>query len=155
MGDVARVDAWIDRSRVIPTKYVDAPATIMFQFKSLWRYGVLDFAYMLNLVMDSIYYADDDRVEVIGDKGVIFINRCDRPPCRRGRRSRMAGRPLSQSKRFEWHAELYRLHPASDRRAHKGRPTEVSPGKAVLAFSLAALKLVRPKDLEVAYEIAR
>jgi predicted dehydrogenase len=76
MGDVARVYAWMDRSRVIPTKYVDAPATIMFQFKSPLRYGVLDFAHTPGMVMDSIYYADDDRVEVIGDRGIILVNRC-------------------------------------------------------------------------------
>ena len=35
--------------------------------------------------MDSIYYADDDRVEIIGGKGILFVNRCtartvDLPP---------------------------------------------------------------------------
>ena len=126
MGDVARVYAWIDRSRVIPTKYVDAPATIMFQFKSPRRYGVLDFAHTPNLVMDSIYYADDDRVEVIGDKGVIFINRCtartvDLPPLmlfKDGRDDHGAGRALRVAR------QLHRLHAASDRCAHEGRPTQ-------------------------------
>ena len=76
MGDVERVYAWIDRTPVVPTKYLDAPATIMFQFKSARRYGVLDFAHTPRTRIESLYYADDDRVEVIGDRGILFINRC-------------------------------------------------------------------------------
>lgn len=49
MGEVEKVYAWIDRSTVVPTKYVDAPATIMFQFKKSRRYGMLDFAYTPNM----------------------------------------------------------------------------------------------------------
>ena len=42
MGEVERVYAWIDQSPIMPQMYVDAPATIMFQFKAPRRYGVLD-----------------------------------------------------------------------------------------------------------------
>jgi predicted dehydrogenase len=50
MGDVERVYAWMDKSPVggmIPRNVaeVDAPATMMFQFKSPRRYGVLDCAH--------------------------------------------------------------------------------------------------------------
>jgi predicted dehydrogenase len=76
MGGVERVSAWIDRSPVVPTKYVDAPATIMFQFKSPRRYGVLDFCHAPDTRIESAYYADDNRIEVIGEKGVLFVNRC-------------------------------------------------------------------------------
>ena len=143
MGDVARVYAWIDRSRVIPTKYVDAPATIMFQFKAPRRYGVLDFAHTPNLVMDSIYYADDDRVEVIGDKGIIFINRCtartvDLPPLMLFKDGRTSAVPVE---RTEWHDSFIDCtRHLIDVLTKGGQPRLDGPtGKAVLAFSLAAL----------------
>jgi len=149
MGDVARVYAWIDRSRAVPVlpRYVDAPATIMFQFKAPRRYGVLDFAHTPNMVMDSTYYADDDRVEVIGERGIIFINRCtartvDLPPLMLFRDGKTTPIPVD---RFEWHdsfvdctRHLLDVLPVG------GRPSLDGPtGRAVLAFSLAALESAR------------
>mgnify|MGYP001032881168 CR=1 FL=1 len=75
MGQARRVAAWIDQTPVAPGIKVDAPATIMMQFKRKRSYGVFDIAHTPNIVMDSKYYSDDDRVEVIGEKGIIFINR--------------------------------------------------------------------------------
>ena len=48
----------------------------MFQFQGKRKYGTLDFASTPNMVMDTRYYSDDDRVEIIGDKGILIINRC-------------------------------------------------------------------------------
>jgi predicted dehydrogenase len=147
MGPVERVYAWMDKSPVgggIPRQVaeVDAPATIMFQFKSPRRYGVLDFAHTPNMVMDSIYYADDDRVEVIGDRGILFINRCtartvDLPPLMMFRDGKTTPIPVE---RVAWHdsfvdctrhlLEVFRdgAQPVLD------GPT----GRAVLQFALAA-----------------
>ena len=159
MGDVARVYAWIDRSRAVPVlpRYVDAPATIMFQFKAPRRYGVLDFAHTPNMVMDSIYYADDDRVEVIGDKGILFINRCtartvDLPPLMLFKNGVTAPVPVE---RVEWHDSFIDCtRHLIDVLTRGGQPRLDGPtGKAVLAFSLAALKSaregieVRPDDI--------
>jgi len=157
MGPVERVAAWIDRSPVVPTKYVDAPAVMMFQFKAPRRYGVMDFAHTPNLVMESIYYADDDRVEVIGDKGVIFVNRCtaktvDLPPLMLFRDGKTTAIPVD---RFEWHDSFI------DCTRHLigvltrgGQPVLDGPtGKAVLQFTLAAIissrtgREVRPDDV--------
>ena len=112
MGDVKRVYAWLDSSRVYPGVAVDAPATIMFQFTEPRRYGVLDFAHTPKMVMDSIYYADDDRVEVIGDRGIILVNRCtaktlDLPPLmlfKDGKTTAMPRRALRVAR------QLHRLH---------------------------------------------
>ncbi len=162
MGEVERVYAWMDKSPVgglVPRQVaqVDAPATIMFQFKSPRRYGVLDFAHTPDMVMDSIYYADDDRVEVIGEKGILFVNRCtartvDLPPLmlfRDGKTTRHPGGAVRVAR------QLYRLHAPSDRRAARGgEPVLDGPtGKAVLQFSLAAHisaregREVRPDDV--------
>ncbi len=69
MGPVKRVSAWIDKSMVRPAIYIDAPAVIMFQFQGDRKYGTLDFTHAPNLVLDTKYYSDDDRVEIIGEKG--------------------------------------------------------------------------------------
>jgi predicted dehydrogenase len=147
MGKVERVYAWMDRSPVggaIPRQIaeVDAPATIMFQFKSPRRYGVLDFAHTPNMVMDSVYYADDDRVEIIGDKGIIFVNRCtartvDLPPLMLFRDGKTYEIPVE---RFEWHDSFVDCtRHLIDVLHHGGEPVLDGPtGMAVLQFSLAA-----------------
>ena len=147
MGDVARVYAWLDRSRVYPGVYLDAPATIMFQFKAPRRYGVLDFAHTPNMVMDSIYYADDDRVEVIGDKGIIFVNRCtaatvDLPPLMLFRDGVTKPVPVA---RFEWHDSFIDCtRHLIDVLATGGQPRlDGWTGRQVLAFSLAAHESAR------------
>ena len=76
MGEVEKVYAWIDKSPILPTLNADAPATIMVQFKSPRRYGVMDFSYTPKMQINTRYYADDNRVEVIGEKGILLINRC-------------------------------------------------------------------------------
>jgi predicted dehydrogenase len=147
MGDVERVYAWMDRSPVggaIPRRVaeVDAPATIMFQFKSPRRYGLLDFVHTPGMVMDSIYYADDDRVEVIGERGILFINRCtartvDLPPLMMFRDGKTTAVPVD---RFEWHDSFIDCtqHLVQVLR-DGGQPVLDGPsGKAVLQFSLAA-----------------
>ncbi len=147
MGEVERVYAWMDTSPVgggIPLRVaeVDAPATIMFQFKSPRRYGVLDFTHTPDMVMDSIYYADDDRVEVIGDKGILFINRCtartvDLPPLMMFRDGKTTEIPVE---RFEWHDSFIDCtRHLIDVLRQGGEPVLDGPtGKAVLQFSLAA-----------------
>jgi predicted dehydrogenase len=75
MGQATKVSAWIDKTSVAPGIFVDAPATIMFQFKRKRAYGVFDIAHTPGIVMDSKYYSDDDRVEIVGEKGILFINR--------------------------------------------------------------------------------
>jgi predicted dehydrogenase len=147
MGDVERVYAWMDRSPIgmgIPAQVamLDAPAVIMIQFKAPRRYGVLDFEHTPNMVMDSIYYADDDRVEVIGDKGMILVNRCtartlDLPPLMLFRDGITAPVPVD---RFEWHDSFVDCtRHLIDALRTGGQPAlDGSTGKAVLQFTLAA-----------------
>ncbi|MEW6718423.1 MAG: Gfo/Idh/MocA family oxidoreductase [Chloroflexota bacterium] len=147
LGEVERVYAWIDHSPVgglVPMSFasVDAPATIMFQFKSPRRYGVMDFTHTPNMIMDSRFYSDDDRVEIIGDKGIIFINRCtartvDLPPLMLFRNGETLAIPVE---RTEWHESFI------DCTRHLvvvllkgGRPIlDGQAGKKVLQFALAA-----------------
>jgi predicted dehydrogenase len=143
MGEIERVYAWIDRSPVVPTQYLDAPATIMFQFKAPRRYGVLDFAHTPNMKIESRYYADDDRVEVIGDRGILFINRCtartvDLPELMMFRDGETTAIPVE---RVEWHDSFIDCtRHLIDVLQNSGRPVLDGPtGRAVLRFTLAAL----------------
>jgi len=147
MGPVERVYAWIDRSpvdRKTPQllAQVDAPAIIMFQFKSPRRYGLLDFTHTPEMVMDSIYYADDDRVEVIGEKGILIINRCtahtlDLPPLMLFREGKTTPIPIE---RYEWHDSFMDCTQHMFKVLRNGEQPilDGSTGKAVLQFVLAA-----------------
>jgi len=157
MGAVERVYAWMDSSPVggmVPAQIaeVDAPATIMFQFKSPRRYGVLDFTHTPNMVTDSIYYADDDRLEVIGERGILFVNRCtartvDLPPLMLFRDGKTTEIPIE---RYEWHDSFVDCtRHLIDVLRDGGRPQLDGPtGKAVLQFTLAA-HISAPEGREV------
>ncbi len=162
MGPVERVYAWIDRSpvdRLTPRRIaeVDAPATIMFQFKSPRRYGMLDFTHTPEMVMDSVYYADDDRVEVIGERGIILINRCtarsvDLPELMLYRDGETRAIPVD---RVEWQDSFIDCtRHMLDILKEGGQPVLDGPtGKEILQFSLAAQisaregREVRPDDV--------
>jgi len=157
MGEVERVFAWMDRSPVIPTRYVDAPATIMIQFKSPRRYGVMDFAHAPYTQLDSLYYADDNRVEVIGERRVLFINRCttrtvDLPELMLFRDGNTYPIPIE---RVEWHDSFIDCtrHLISVLRDGSQPVLDGPTGKAVLQFSIAAHQSagtgreVRPDDV--------
>jgi predicted dehydrogenase len=147
MGEVERVYAWMDKSPVgglVPKQIaqVDAPATIMFQFKSPRRYGVLDFTHTPDMVVDSIYYADDDRLEVIGDKGIIFVNRCtartvDLPPLMLFRDGQTVAIPVE---RYEWHDSFVDCtRHLIEVLQNGGEPIlDGATGRAVLQFTIAA-----------------
>ncbi len=84
MGPVARVQAWIDYTTIAPLHHVDAPAIIMWQHTAPRRYGLMDVTYSPKLRIESDYYSADERVEIVGSEGIIWINRCtartvDRP----------------------------------------------------------------------------
>ncbi|MEE8592207.1 MAG: Gfo/Idh/MocA family oxidoreductase [Spirochaetia bacterium] len=142
MGEVKRVCAWIDRSPDASGFTIDAPATIMFQFKSPRRYGVLDIAHTPKMRIDSLYYTDDDRIEVIGEKGILFVNRCtaktvDLPAVMMFRDGITTTIPVE---RVEWHESFidctrHLIHVLRN----GGQPLLDGPAaRKVLQFSLAA-----------------
>lgn len=147
MGPVKRVTAWFDQSKMYPKVYIDAPAVMMFQFYGDRKYGTLDFAHTPNMVMDSIYYADDDRAEIIGDKGILIINRStaktlDYPPLVLFRDGKTTEVPVD---RFEWHDSFIDCtRHLIDVIQNGGDPKlDGKTGRAVLEFSLAAHQSAR------------
>lgn len=70
-GEVEKVFAWIDRSFAL----IDSPAIISWQAKN-GVVGCIDATLSPNLHIKSKYYAADERVEITGTQGVIWITRC-------------------------------------------------------------------------------
>ncbi len=82
MGAVERVQAWIDKTPATKWRipllglYLDAPATIRWQHTAKRRYGMMDVGYAPKMKVESDYYPIDERVEIVGSAGIIWINRC-------------------------------------------------------------------------------
>ena len=74
MGQPEEVHAWIGSTATRDGKQLDAPAVISWKF-SQQRYGVLEIAHSPDLEIITEHYAQDDRVEITGTRGVIWVNR--------------------------------------------------------------------------------
>ncbi len=74
MGMAEAVHAWIGSTELGPDMLLDAPAIVSWKFPGN-RYGSLEAVYSPELVLDTQHYAQDDRVEITGSKGVIWITR--------------------------------------------------------------------------------
>jgi predicted dehydrogenase len=147
MGPVERVYAWIDSSPLPYGVSIDAPATIMFKFKAPRRYGVLDIEHTPSTVIDSIYYADDDRVEIVGEKGILFINRytartIDQPELMLFSDGKTTAVPINGP---EWHDSFIACTRHMVEVLQKGGSPRLDgeTGKAVLQFALAAQQSAR------------
>jgi predicted dehydrogenase len=159
-GPVEKVYAWIDQTPVREAGGVvkiDAPAMIMFQYKASKCYGELDIEYTPKMRIFSDYYADDDRIEVIGEKGMLFINRytartVDLPELMLFKDGKTTPIPVEG---VEWHDSfIATTQDFIEKLKSGGQPRLDGPtGKAVLQFTLAALqsaasgKEVRPDDV--------
>lgn len=160
-GPVERVYAWIDETPLSETAglvKIDAPAVIMFQFRSPRRYGVLDIEHTPKMRIYSDYYADDDRIEVIGEKGILFINRytaktIDLPELMLFKDGKTTPIPVEG---VEWHDSfIAATQDLFDQLKVGGQPRlDGRTGKEVLQFTLAALQSaengreVRPEEVE-------
>ncbi len=74
MGMAEEVHAWIGSTEIAPGKYLDAPAIVSWKFPGN-RFGSLEAVYSPELVLDTRHYAQDDRIEITGSKGVIWVTR--------------------------------------------------------------------------------
>ncbi len=146
-GPVERVYAWIDKTPVSQTAglvTIDAPAVIMFQYQAAHRYGVLDIEYTPKMRIQSLYYADDDRIEVIGEKGILFINRytaktVDLPELMLFKDGKTTSIPVEG---VEWHDSFVAATQDCIEKFKVGEQPQLDglTGRQVLKFSLAALQ---------------
>lgn len=71
LGPVARVHAWIDRTYGV----VDAPAMISWAHRG-GAVGLFEATISPHLHLRTRYYPADDRVEISGSEGRIYVSRC-------------------------------------------------------------------------------
>jgi predicted dehydrogenase len=74
MGLAQEVHAWIGTTEVAPGVLLDAPAIVSWTLPGN-RYGSFEVVYSPELLLETRHYAQDDRVEITGTKGVIWITR--------------------------------------------------------------------------------
>jgi predicted dehydrogenase len=70
-GPVDKVSAFIEN----PGMVLDYPATAMWKYKAPSCYGILDATYAQDLFIDTKYYATEERIEITGSKGIIWVTR--------------------------------------------------------------------------------
>ena len=73
MGNPEAVHAFIGQTQAADGSMLDAPSIISFTFPGN-RIGNLEVVYSPELEIITRHYAQDDRVEITGTKGVIWIN---------------------------------------------------------------------------------
>jgi predicted dehydrogenase len=74
MGMAEEVHAWIGATEVAPGSILDSPAIVSWKFPGN-RYGSLEVVNSPHLVLETNHYAQDDRIEITGTKGVIWVTR--------------------------------------------------------------------------------
>ena len=74
MGPAEEVHAWIGHTTAPDGFVFDAPSMVSFRFPGN-RYGNLEIVYSPELDIVTEHYAQDDRIEITGTRGVIWINR--------------------------------------------------------------------------------
>lgn len=74
MGLAEEVHAWIGETEIAPDFVLDAPAIVSWKFPNN-RYGSLEVVNSPELVLDTQHYAQDDRIEITGTRGVIWVTR--------------------------------------------------------------------------------
>lgn len=75
-GDVEKVSAWIDETSLIGNLCQDSPAVIMWKYKGKKLYGTWDITCSEDMYINGKYYTCDERMEITGSRGIIWVTRC-------------------------------------------------------------------------------
>ena len=141
-GPVASVTGWIERTLAV----VDSPAALC------WRHdngvlGYMDAALTPNLYIEGDYYPADERVEITGTKGSLYVSMCtgrpvEAPPLivRRG------GRTIAHTDlETDWLASFSASAADFVDAIREGRDPHLTGerGRDVTAFALGALEAAR------------
>ncbi|MGI9418869.1 MAG: Gfo/Idh/MocA family protein, partial [Geminicoccaceae bacterium] len=73
MGNPLDVHAFIGRTETASGEILDAPAIVSFRFPNN-RIGHLEVVYSPELEVDTRTYPQDDRIEITGSKGVLWVH---------------------------------------------------------------------------------
>jgi predicted dehydrogenase len=82
---VERVHAWIHVNDLGPAGVIDGPAFVSWKYAGVPKFGSWEVIASIGMKVRSHYYASDDRIEIHGLEGILWINRCtgkllDEPP---------------------------------------------------------------------------
>jgi len=72
LGDIESVKAWVDFIFGV----IDSPALITWRHKQENRLGVWETNMSPHMQVNGRYYTADERVELVGTKGMIWVTRC-------------------------------------------------------------------------------
>lgn len=76
-AEVERVHAFIHWSRIGDDAWYDGPALVSWRYAGEpVRYGSWEVIASLGLPVRSHYYVSDDRMEIHGTEGIVWVNRC-------------------------------------------------------------------------------
>jgi predicted dehydrogenase len=76
-AEIERVHAFVHWSRIGEDAWYDGPALVSWRYAGAPpRYGSWEVVASLGLPVRSKYYASDDRMEIHGTEGIIWVNRC-------------------------------------------------------------------------------
>jgi len=76
-AEIDRVHAFIHWTKLGEKQWIDGPALISWSYAGdLPRYGSWEVIASLGMRVRSKYYASDDRTEIHGTEGLIWVNRC-------------------------------------------------------------------------------
>ena len=125
---------------------LDSPAIVSWKFAN-GRMGNLEVVYSRDLEIDTIHYAQDDRVEITGSKGIIWINQGhgklgETPPVQLYRDGALTSYTLMDTG-WEWsfiHSTRYHL-----KALREGLPFKLTgaEGREILRFASAAEESAR------------
>ncbi|MGI6213920.1 MAG: Gfo/Idh/MocA family protein [Christensenellales bacterium] len=76
LGDVEKVVAWIEESKILAGVCQDCPAVIMWKYRDKKLFGVWDITSSEGLYVAGKYYTCDERMEITGSRGVVWLTRC-------------------------------------------------------------------------------
>ncbi len=146
MGLAEEVHAWIGAMELMPGRVLDTPAIVSWKFPGN-RFGSLEVVYSPQLEIETRYYAQDDRVEITGTRGVLLISGghgrlANAPPLtlyRDGKTRVFDDMPTGWEQSFV-HATRHLIDAFDD-----GVPPHLTgaEGRAILRFLLAAQESAR------------
>jgi predicted dehydrogenase len=146
MGLAEEVHAWIGATEIIPGLAIDSPAIVSWKFPGN-RFGSLEVVRSPELELDTRHYAQDDRIEITGTKGVIWVTRghgkmLDVPPVILYRDRKTQG--FSDMPTGWEHSFINSTHHFIDA-YFKGEPPSLTgeEGRDILRFALAAQESAR------------
>ena len=146
MGRAEEVHAWISHTTAADGYVFDAPAMISFRFPGN-RYGNLEVVYSKDLLIETRHYPQDDKVEITGTQGIIWINQGhgklgEIPPVQLYRDGVLTSYTVMDTG-WEWsfiHSTRYHL-----KALREGLPVKLTgeEGREILRFALAAEESAR------------